>query len=340
MVEVLNITKKYGQHLAVSNASFTVNKGEIVGLLGPNGAGKTTTMNIITGCLSANEGTVKIGGFDMLDKPIEAKRLLGYLPEIPPVYTDLTVLEYLNFVYGLKKCKLDRAAHIKEITDKVRLTPMMNRLIGNLSKGYRQRVGIAQALIGSPPVIILDEPTAGLDPKEIVEIRNFIKDLGKTKTVIISSHILPEIQVMCERIIVINQGKIVADSTTEEITKEATKNLKMSVRVVGRRDEIARVLKSIPGVRNVFEEPALESEAYDFTVESDENIDVRKPLVKTLADKNMSLLMLKPLELSLEEAFIRLVDNSDDKNTKNVKKKNKLSNSERIKKVHSKGEKQ
>ena len=211
MVEVRNLTKRYGVNLALDNVSFTVEEGTIVGFLGPNGAGKSTTMNIITGYLSATSGEVLVAGKNTLDEPLEVKKLIGYLPEQPPLYMDMTVKEYLNFMYDLKKAKLPRAQHLQEICQLVRIEEVFNRLVGNLSKGYKQRVGIAQALIGNPPVLILDEPTVGLDPKQIIEIRDLIKRLGKNHTVILSSHILPEVQAICERIIVVNNGRLVGE---------------------------------------------------------------------------------------------------------------------------------
>ena len=215
MIKIENLTKRYGNKYALSGISFEVNKGEIVGFLGPNGAGKSTTMNILTGFLSFTDGKVEINGLDILDYPDEAKKNIGYLPEQPPLYLDMTVSEYLNFIYDLKGCKLNRKKHIAEIIEVVRLTDVRGRLIGNLSKGYRQRVGIGQALVGNPQVIILDEPTVGLDPRQVVEIRNLIRTLGLDHTVILSTHILSEVQAVCDRVIIINKGKIVADRKTD-----------------------------------------------------------------------------------------------------------------------------
>ena len=220
MIEVQNLTKRYGAHCAVQNISFQVDEGEILGFLGPNGAGKTTTMNILTGYLSASEGVVKISGHDVLEDPNGAKADIGYLPEQPPLYLDMTVREYLDFMYELKKCKLPRQKHIAEICRLVKIEDVYGRLIKNLSKGYKQRVGFAQALIGNPPVLILDEPTVGLDPNQIIEIRTLIKSLGKHHTVILSSHILPEIEAVCDRIVVINKGVIVADDTPKALSEK------------------------------------------------------------------------------------------------------------------------
>ena len=212
MIEISHLVKKYGQSFAVNDISFSVNEGEVLGFLGPNGAGKTTTMNILTGYLSATGGTAKIAGIDILENPMEAKKHIGFLPEHPPLYPDMTVKEYLNFVYNLKKCTLNRKAHLDEICEVIRIEDVYKRPISHLSKGYRQRVGIAQALIGNPDVLIFDEPTVGLDPKQIIEIRNLITGLGKKHTIILSSHILPEVQSVCGRIVIINKGKIVADA--------------------------------------------------------------------------------------------------------------------------------
>ena len=234
MIEIKNLKKDYGGHLAVNNISFTVNDGEILGFLGPNGAGKSTTMNIITGYLSATDGSAIINGYDILEDPKSAKREIGYLPEIPPLYLDMTVKEYLNFVYELKGVKLPKGPHIEEICRLVKIKNVYHRLIKNLSKGYKQRVGIAQALIGNPKVLILDEPTVGLDPKQIIEIRNLIRMLGKHHTVILSSHILPEIQAVCDRVIVINKGRIIADDTPENLSTNLSDDHSISVVLEGK----------------------------------------------------------------------------------------------------------
>ena len=220
MIEVKNLTKRYGSNVALDHVSFSVEEGTILGFLGPNGAGKSTTMNIITGYLSASEGEVTVAGHSILDEPAEVKKLIGYLPELPPLYMDMTVKEYLDFMYELKKVKIPKEKHIKEICNLVKINEVYKRLIGNLSKGYKQRVGIAQALLGNPPVLILDEPTVGLDPKQIIEIRNLIKLLGKEHTVILSTHILPEVQAVCDRIVVIDRGVIVANEKTEDLAAE------------------------------------------------------------------------------------------------------------------------
>ena len=213
MIEVVNLTKRYGDKKAVNNISFKAEDGEILGFLGPNGAGKSTTMNILTGYISCTDGKALIDGIDILEDPVKAKKQIGYLPEIPPLYVDMTVKEYLSFIYDLKKCKLPKISHLKDICQLVKIEHVYNRMIKNLSKGYRQRVGLAQALVGNPKTLILDEPTVGLDPNQIIEIRTLIKKLGKNHTVILSSHILSEVQAVCDKIVVINDGKIVANDT-------------------------------------------------------------------------------------------------------------------------------
>ena len=230
MIEVKNLTKYYGDHLAVDNVSFNVEEGEILGLLGPNGAGKSTTMNMLTGYISSSSGQALINGIDILEDPIRAKANIGYLPELPPLYLDMTVMGYLNFVYDLKKCKLPRKSHLKEICSLCKIDDVANRIIKHLSKGYRQRVGLAQALVNNPPVLILDEPTVGLDPKQIIEIRTLMKKLGKRHTMILSSHILTEIQAVCDRVVIINKGKVAANDTTENLSKSISSSHRITVR--------------------------------------------------------------------------------------------------------------
>ena len=242
MIEVKNLTKQYGSNLALNHISFSLEEGTILGFLGPNGAGKSTTMNIITGYISPTEGSITVDGFDTLENPLEAKKRIGYLPEIPPLYTDMTVKEYLNFMYDLKKVKLPRKEHIEEICSLVKIDDVYHRLIANLSKGYRQRVGIAQALLGNPPVLILDEPTVGLDPKQIIEIRNLIKGLGRKHTVILSSHILSEVQAVCERVIVINRGSIVADGTPDSLAHSLSNENRLLLRLEGEEEPIKYAL--------------------------------------------------------------------------------------------------
>ncbi len=313
MIEVKNLTKSYSAGFkAVDDISFTVNDGEILGFLGPNGAGKSTTMNIITGYLSATEGTVTVGGYDVLDNPNEAKRRIGYLPEHPPLYTDMTVTEYLNFVYDLKKVKLPRAAHIKEICNLVKISDVSRRLIKNLSKGYQQRVGIAQALIGNPELLILDEPTVGLDPKQIIEIRKLITHLGRNHTVILSSHILSDVQAVCERVIIINKGKLIADGAPDELSKSLNDVNSLIVRVQGPERDVHKLIRTIQGVTGVTSNGRAERGSVEYTVNVAGKTDIRGELFRRLSDRNWPILMLRPNELTLEQVFVRLVDATAD----------------------------
>ena len=311
MIKIEHLTKNYGSNCAVDDICVEIGKGETVGFLGPNGAGKSTTMNILTGCLSASAGRVSIDGIDMMADPIGVKRLIGYLPEQPPVYPDMTVEEYLNFTYDLKGCTFDREAHIAEICDVVKISDVRRRLIRNLSKGYKQRVGVAQALVGDPPVIIFDEPTVGLDPKQIIEIRSLIRTLGKNHTVLLSTHILGEVAAVCDRIIIINKGKIVADEKTENITRVVENNRRFNVKVCGPQKEVLQTIKEIPGVSYAEAETTRDGEAYVFTVESEMGADIRKKLFFTLAQKGWAMIGLEAVGMSLEDIFISVVDQTE-----------------------------
>ncbi len=306
MIEVKNLSKHYGSKKAVDNISFTANEGEILGFLGPNGAGKSTTMNILTGYISCTEGQALIDGIDILENPIEAKSHIGYLPEQPPLYLDMTVKEYLCFIYDLKKCKLPRNTHLKEICELVKIDNVYNRIIKNLSKGYKQRVGLAQALIGNPSVLILDEPTVGLDPNQIIEIRSLIKKLGQKHTLILSSHILSEVQAVCDKIVVINQGKIVADDTADNLSKSLSADHKLLARIDGPRDEIIKVIKGISGVEKVVADTQREKGVYEYNIEAQEGVDIRRDLFKRMAERNWYIVGLRSSELSLEDIFLRL----------------------------------
>ncbi len=308
MIEINHLVKNYGNKFAVDDISFKIGKGEIVGFLGPNGAGKSTTMNILTGYLSSTSGEAKVGGIDVLENPAEAKKRIGFLPEQPPLYLDMTVNEYLGFVYELKGCKLNRQKHLEEIRKVTKIDDVQGRLIKNLSKGYRQRVGIAQALVGNPPVIIFDEPTVGLDPKQIIEIRNLIRNLGRSHTVILSTHILPEVQSVCDRIIIINDGKIIADEKTESITKVVEDNRRYSVKICGPQREVQNVLKSISGVVSVTVTGDRELDSYTYVVESQRGIDVRKPLFHALSQHGWPMIGLEAVGMNLEEVFIKIMD--------------------------------
>ncbi len=306
MIEVQNLTKRYGTHVAVDHISFQVDEGEILGFLGPNGAGKSTTMNILTGYLSASDGTVKINGYDILEQPNQAKSSIGYLPEQPPLYLDMTVREYLDFIFDLKKCTLNRSQHIAEICKMVKIDEVYGRLIKNLSKGYRQRVGFAQALIGNPPVLILDEPTVGLDPNQIIEIRTLIKNLGKHHTVILSSHILPEIEAVCDRIVVINKGAIVADDTASDLSRKYSSDRRTLVRVAGPEADVQALLGRVPGVQNVTPLGEKEPGVFEFALDPAEGSDFRREMFDRLAARKWPLMGMKSMEMTLEEIFIAL----------------------------------
>jgi len=311
MIKVENLVKRYGTSYALDDVSFHINEGEIVGLLGPNGAGKSTTMNILTGYLSTTSGAAYINGINILEDPIEAKKYIGFLPEQPPVYPDMTVMEYLNFVYELKGCTLDREAHLAEIVSVVRLGDVKNRLIKNLSKGYKQRVGIAQALINDPKVIIFDEPTVGLDPKQILEVRNLLRTLSKKHTIILSTHILAEVQAVCERVIIINKGKIIADERTADLTRTIEDGYQYQFKISGPEREVASAIEKINGVKSALSTGEKEADAYTFIVESERGIDVRKSVFNLCARMNWAILGLSPVGTDLESIFIRLVDKSE-----------------------------
>ena len=307
MIQVEHLVKKYGDKAAVNDISFSVGEGEILGFLGPNGAGKSTTMNILTGYLSATDGVVRIGGVDVLEDPIEAKKQIGFLPEHPPLYMDMTVKEYLDFVYDIKRVKFPRRPHINEICELVKITDVYNRAIKHLSKGYKQRVGLAQALMGNPKVLILDEPTVGLDPRQIIEIRNLIKKLGKNHTVILSTHILQEVQSVCDRILIINKGQIVADGNAEQLTYKAAGNRKLVTRVAGPKTEVQKLLRSIPDVLKVECLGSRETGSNDFLIEASPVVDIRKPLFNALAQSKYPMIGLKSMDMSLEDMFVKLV---------------------------------
>ena len=320
MIEIKGITKRYGEKYAAKDVTFTVNAGEVRGFLGPTGAGKSTTLNILTGYLSATSGTACIDGIDILQDPIGAKAKIGFLPEQPPLYLDMTVKEYLNFVYDLKRCKLDRKKHLDEICRVVKIRDVYGRVIRNLSKGYRQRVGIAQALIGNPPVLIFDEPTVGLDPKQIIDIRNLIRDLGREHTVILSTHILPEVQAICDRIVVINNGEIVADEKTENIARAVEGKRRMTFNICGPRNDVLKLLKSIPGVTYAEVIGNRDLDSTSFLVESDEKIDIRKPLFFALAEKRWPLIGMDVMGMDLEDVFLALVDKNAKKGVRKGEK--------------------
>ena len=309
MIEVKNLVKRYGDHTAVDHLSFEIEKGKIYGFLGPNGAGKSTTMNMITGYIASTEGTVVIDGHDILEEPEEAKKCIGYLPEMPPLYFDMTVLEYLKFVADLKKIPKDKkATMIEEIMDMVKITDMKNRLIKNLSKGYRQRVGIAQAVLGYPEVIILDEPTVGLDPKQINEIRDLIKGLKQKHTVILSSHILSEVSAVCDYVLIISHGKLVASDTPENLGKLAAGSNNLNLLVKGQKDTIRAALEAVEGVKEVTVKKSPEEGVYAITVGTEENMDVREKVFYSMVNASCPILEMQSKKVSLEEIFLELTE--------------------------------
>lgn len=324
MVAVKNLTKHYGANVALDDVSFEIEEGSIVGFLGPNGAGKSTTMNIITGYLSATSGSVTIDGLDTLEEPNAAKRKIGYLPEQPPLYLEMTVKEYLHFMYDLKGVTLPKEKHLQEICKLTKIEEVYKRLIGNLSKGYRQRVGIAQALLGNPPVLILDEPTVGLDPKQIIEIRNLITNLGRNHTVILSSHILSEVQAVCQRILVINRGKIVADGATDSLAHDFTDDHRLIARIEGPEKEVLHAVKAMENVVDVYSMGRKEPGACDYSIEGKEDADVRKSLFALLTRKGWPLLALRNTDMTLEELFLKLTAVDDAEVGRPLKKGNRL----------------
>lgn len=319
MITISNLTKKYGDKTALYDVSFDVKKGEVLGFLGPNGAGKSTTMNIITGYISYTDGTVLVDGYDILENPVEVKKRIGYLPEIPPLYPDMTVTEYLEFVYDLKKIKTgDKTSHIQDIIQLVKIDDVKDRKIGNLSKGYRQRVGLAGALTGDPEVLILDEPTVGLDPKQIIEIRNVIKELGKKKTIILSSHILSEISAVCDRVIIINNGKLVAEDTPSNLSAMLGSGRRISFTVSGSKEKAEEILNSFDGISNVI---CISSngDTHEFEFDTEAETDNRKELFFAFAENGIPIIAQKETETSLEDIFLKLTETpKEEKNESNI----------------------
>ena len=318
MIEVRNLTKKYGDITAIDNISFTIESGKIYGLLGPNGAGKSTTMNIITGCLAATEGSVTINGHDIFEEPLEAKRCIGYLPEIPPLYTDMTPAEYLTFVAEAKGVDYELTLRqVREVIELTGLTEVENRLISGLSKGYRQRVGIAQAMLGNPDIIILDEPTVGLDPRQIIEIRDLIRMLGEVKTVIFSSHILAEVSEICERVIIIDHGKIIADDTIENLKASVGNNDILNLAVRGAEDVVTETLEKIEGIESTEILPSTEPGVCRIRIKIKRGLDLRDTIFFAMADRRCAVLEMEHEESSLECIFMSLLGNADEDNEDN-----------------------
>ena len=324
VIEVNNLVKRYGDHTAVDHLSFKIEKGKIYGFLGPNGAGKSTTMNIITGYIASTEGTVSIDGHDILEEPEKARKCIGYLPEQPPLYFDMTVLEYMRFAADLKKIpKNKKNEMIEEVMDRVKITDMKNRLIKNLSKGYRQRVGLAQAILGYPDVIILDEPTVGLDPKQIIEIRDLIKDLRQKHTVILSSHILSEVSAVCDYVLIISHGKLVASDTPENLSKLAAGSNNLSLVVKGDKEKIRILLGEISGVRDISIEGSGEEGEWNVKLTTEEHTDIREDVFFKMAESRYPILEMKSKKVSLEEIFLELTeDGAGQKKEKDAEQEN------------------
>lgn len=315
MIEVQHLTKRYGRVTAVDDVSFRVERGEIFGFLGPNGAGKTTTMRILTGYMPATDGRATVAGYDVFEQPLEAKRRTGYLPETPPLYPDMTVREYLEFVARIKigrsATAAQRHSRVDAVMERTRVTDMAGRLCGKLSKGYRQRVGLAQAIIHNPEVLILDEPTAGLDPKQIIETRELIRSLAGDHTVILSTHILPEVAQTCHRVVIINKGRVVAVDSPENLTARLRGTETMYIQVEGGGSEAARVLEVVPGVTRVSLADQRNGTA-GYEVESAKGQDVRRELARAVVSRGWGLLELRPVRMSLEEIFLHLTTEEPD----------------------------
>ncbi len=318
MIQVEHLTKRYGGHLAVDDISFTVGEGTVYGLLGPNGAGKSTTMNILTGYISATDGKVTIDGHDILEEASQAKACVGYLPEQPPLYVDITALEYLDFVAELKGVKRDqRAQQVQAAMERTGLLEMKNRLIKNLSKGYRQRVGLAAALLGSPKVIILDEPTVGLDPAQVIEIRSLIKELGKDHTVILSSHILSEVSALCDEVLIIAQGRLVAQGTPDELAGQLTGGTTLHITALGSGEAVLAAVQTVPGVEEVQLEKEENGEA-TVNAKTAQDQDLRAAVSAALAAAGCPVLGLSTASLSLEDVFLQLTAQAGDETSQQV----------------------
>ena len=316
MIEVSNLVKKYGDHTAVDHLSFQIEKGKIYGFLGPNGAGKSTTMNMITGYIASTEGKVMIDGHDILEEPEAAKKCIGYLPEMPPLYFDMTVLEYMKFAADLKKIpRNQKDKQIKEVMDMVKITDMKDRLIKNLSKGYRQRVGLAQAILGYPEVIILDEPTVGLDPKQIIEIRDLIKSLKQKHTFILSSHILSEVRAVCDYVLIISHGKLVASDTPDNLERLAAGSNSLLMKVKGEKDTIRKDLETIEGVTGVEMSYDSDEELWKTKVSIQENVDIREKVFYAMAKANCPIYEMQVKRVSLEDVFLELTEGEKKKST-------------------------
>lgn len=313
MIEVKNLVKRYGDHLAVDHLSFHVDKGQIYGFLGPNGAGKSTTMNIMTGYIASTEGEVLIDGHNILEEPEEAKKCIGYLPEQPPLYFDMTVWEYLKFAAELKKIKKSqRAEQVEEVIELTGISDMRNRLIKNLSKGYKQRVGLAQAILGYPEIIILDEPTVGLDPKQIIEIRELIKKLSEKHTVILSSHILSEVSAVCDYVMIINHGKLVASDTTENLSKMTLGSNTLELTIKGTKEEVNKLVSPLEMIRELEWMQSEEEDCVNLKITTEERTDIREQLFYLMAEHKLPILKMESTRISLEDIFLELTEEGNE----------------------------
>ena len=311
MIEVRNLVKKYGNHVAVDHLNFTVEKGKIYGFLGPNGAGKSTTMNMITGYIASTEGDILIDGHNILEEPEEAKKRIGYLPEMPPLYQDMTVREYLEFAAELKAIPREKKkSNIEEVMSTTKIEDVKNRLIKNLSKGYKQRVGLAQALLGYPEIIILDEPTVGLDPKQIIEIRDLIKGLGRKHTVILSSHILSEVSAVCDHVLIIDKGRLVASDSPENLSKLIAGDNSLELTIKGREEDIRKAFDMVENVQEIIYHDSLVKGACDVTVKVSGEQDIRENIFFALAEMKCPILKMQSGNMSLEEVFLKLTDDA------------------------------
>lgn len=320
MIQVENLVKKYGPHLAVDDLSFSVEKGQIYGFLGPNGAGKSTTMNIMTGYIASDSGVVTINDYDILKEPEKAKRSLGYLPENPPLYTDMTVKEYLCFAAELKKVpRKERSGHVDEIIETVQLTDVKNRLIRNISKGYKQRVGLAQALVGNPEVLILDEPMVGLDPKQIIEMRDLIKDLAGDHTIILSSHILSEISAVCDHIMIISHGKLAASGSPQELQEMMRTKTELEITAFGTKERAEEIMQKIGGIETYKIEPAQEADSVRILLTEAGGKDMRRELSVALSQEGMPILSMNRIDKSLEDIFLELTGSEVDEKVESEK---------------------
>lgn len=318
MIKVKNVTKKYGNFIAINNINFDIKKGEIVGLLGPNGAGKSTTMNMITGFIEQTEGEIKIGEYDILKNPKQAKKQIGYMPEGVPLYNDLTVKEFINYMADLKQVeRKEKKNKTQKVIEQTNLQNVQNKLIKNLSRGYKQRVSLAGALVGDPEILILDEPTVGLDPKQITEIRTLIKELGKSHTIILSSHILSEISQICKKVIIINSGKIIAEDTPKNLEEKVKKQNQLSVTVEDKETKIEEITKKIEGTREIKLVKDNQDGTKEYIITVDENQDIRKEIFEKYAKNKITIFELKKNEATLEDAFMKLIEEKQEEEEKN-----------------------